>query len=370
MPIASSGCRGHGEPGTLRSGIAGANAQRGWAADAHLPAIRALPGVEIAAVSARTRAIAEEAKALFGASRAYDDSIALTRDPDVDVIAVTVKVPEHRAIVLAALEVGKHVYCEWPLGRDRAEAEEMAAAARKAGRHVAIGLQGLNASAVRNAARLVAQGAIGRPLSLRVVSPTAGWGAESPAHYAYLQDDRSGATLATIAGGHTLAAIEAVVGAYEDVGALASTLVPTMRISGSDETVRRTCADHLLVSGRHAGGCVSSLEVIGGVTDVPFAFQLRGTTGTLAIVGGHVGGYQAGALRVVTAPASESADMPDDRGLSGPPANVAELWARFADDIATGRRTVPDFDRAVALTRLLDAIDASSDKDRRIKVGA
>ena len=39
-------------------------------------------------------------KPLFGAAAAYDDSLALARDPDVDIVAVTVKVPEHRAIVL------------------------------------------------------------------------------------------------------------------------------------------------------------------------------------------------------------------------------------------------------------------------------
>jgi predicted dehydrogenase len=256
----------------LRVGITGANARRGWATDAHLGALRALPQLAIQAVSARTMDIAQEAQALYGAVSAYDDSLALARDPDVDIVAVTVKVPEHRAIVMAAIAAGKHIYCEWPLGRDLAEAREMAQAAQAAGVHVAIGLQGANSLAVRHAAKLVQEGAIGRPLTLRVVSPTAGWGAESPAHYAYLQDKRNGATLSTIAGGHTLAAIEAVVGDYADVTALASIVQGKMKLSGTDEFVARTCADHLLVSGRHVGGCVSSLEVVGGVTDVPFEF--------------------------------------------------------------------------------------------------
>ena len=181
----------------LRIGFAGANAQRGWAVDAHLAAVSALPSLAIAAVSARTQQIADEAMTRFGSETAFADSCEMARDPDVDIVAVTVKVPEHRAIVMAAIAAGKHVYCEWPLGRDRDEALEMADAARAAGVHVAIGLQGENALAVRHAAQLVADGAIGRPLSLRVVSPTAGWGAESPAHYAYLQDKRNGATLGT-----------------------------------------------------------------------------------------------------------------------------------------------------------------------------
>ena len=182
------------------------------------------------------------AAALFGASSAHADSLELAQDPAVDIVAVTVKVPEHRAIVLAALAAGKHVYCEWPLGRDLAEAEEMRDAAASAGVHACIGLQGENSHAVRHAARLVQDGAIGRPLSLRVVSPTAGWGAISPPNYAYLQDKRNGATLSTIAGGHTLAAIEAVVGAYLEVGARASILVDWMSLGATGETVSRTCA--------------------------------------------------------------------------------------------------------------------------------
>jgi predicted dehydrogenase len=43
------------------------------------------------------------------------------------VVAVTVKVPHHRELVSAALAVGKAVYCEWPLGRDLADAQAMAA---------------------------------------------------------------------------------------------------------------------------------------------------------------------------------------------------------------------------------------------------
>jgi predicted dehydrogenase len=262
------------------------------------------------------------------------------------------------------LEDGRNVYCEWPLGRDLAAAREMADAARKAGVHVAMGLQGENASAVRHAAKLVKDGAIGRPLSLRVVSPTAGWGAVSPPNYAYLQDKSNGATLSTIAGGHTLAAIEAVVGAFCEVGARASIMVERMTLMGSVETVERTCADHLLVQGKHASGCVSSLEVIGGVTDVPFQFELRGETGSLSISGGHVGGYQAGGLTVSTTPSSDPQPGPIAPDIAVQSINVAELWARFANDIENGTCTVPDFDRAVRLTQLLDAIDLASEQGR------
>lgn len=349
----------------LRIGFAGANVERGWARDTHFPALKALPGLSVHAVSARTQEIADAAARQFSAVKAYADSTELARDPDVDIVAVTVKVPEHRAIVLAALDAGKHVYCEWPLARDLAEAHELASAAHRAGTHVAIGLQGANSIAVRHAAKLVQEGVIGRPLSLRVVSSTAGWGTVAPPHYAYLQDRRNGATLATIAGGHTLAMVEAVAGTYGEAGAANSILQHEVEIAGTGELVKRTCADHMLIHGRHASGCVSNVEITSG-QDMPLVFELRGSKGNLAIRGQHPGGYQCGDLQVVTSVEAEPQPASQLAGLDGTAINVGEVWRRFERDIRTGQRTVPDFGVALRLHRLLDAIEVASDEGRNV----
>ncbi|MDG2001801.1 MAG: Gfo/Idh/MocA family oxidoreductase [Novosphingobium sp.] len=347
----------------LRIGIAGANAERAWAKDAHVPALAAIDGLTIHAVSARSQGLADAAAAVFGAARAYGDTLEMVRDPDIDIIAVTCKVPEHRAIVLAALEAGKHLYCEWPLGRDFAEAEEMAEAAQRAGVHAAVGLQGANALAIRHAGKLVREGAIGRLLNLRVISPTGGWGPVAPPFYAYLQDKRNGATLATIGGGHTLAAVEAVVGPYRQLAARNTILRDRVPIAGSDEVVERTCPDHMMIIGEHEGGCVSSVEIIGGEI-APLRFELRGTEGMLTINGDHPGGYQCGELVVSTTAETEPQPAPAYPDLSGAAINVAQVYAQLEADIRTGTRTVPNFDTALRLTKLLDTIDAASDQGR------
>ncbi len=344
----------------IRVGIAGANPERGWARDAHIPALKALAGdYVISAVSARTREIADSARTAFGASQSFDDSLALARDPSVDLVAVTVKVPEHRAIVLEALAAGKHVYCEWPLGRDLDEAQEMAAAVTPAS-HAMIGLQALSAPACLHARALVAAGEIGRLTALRVYSPTAGWGSVAPAHYAYLQDKRNGATLETIAGGHTLALLEFLAGPYEELDARCSILRPLVSIAGSDETLARTCADHMLVLGRHRSGCLSTLEVAGGEAERPFSLELQGEAGWLRISGGFPGGFQGGRLKLTTS-AGGDIDLPDAAPqLEGPPVNLVESYRRFAADIRDDTRTVADFSDAVALTRLLETLDRAS----------
>ena len=167
----------------IRVGIVGANAKAGWAKLSHVPAIKGLPGLKLAAVATRNEQSARETAQAFGADRWFSDPFAMIRDDRIDVITISVKVPEHRELVLAALEAGKAVYCEAPLGRTVAEAEEMASAASSL--HTAIGLQGRLNPAVRRAAQLLSSGKMGRPLNARVIFSCSGFGPELPSAHDY-----------------------------------------------------------------------------------------------------------------------------------------------------------------------------------------
>jgi len=115
-------------------GIVGVEPGRSWAARSHIPALRALPETfDIIGVANTSKASAEAAAAATGLPRAFADVAELVATPEVDIVAVAVKVPPHFEIVKAAISAGKHVYCEWPLGNGLAEAEEMAAFARANG---------------------------------------------------------------------------------------------------------------------------------------------------------------------------------------------------------------------------------------------
>src|SRR2546426_12321520 len=91
---------------TLGVGIIGVSPHRGWAATAHIPALRALPNYEIRALSTHN---ADSARALgeaFGVSAVFSDHEQMVTQPDIDVVAVTVKAPGHRELVAAALSAG------------------------------------------------------------------------------------------------------------------------------------------------------------------------------------------------------------------------------------------------------------------------
>src|SRR5437667_5339855 len=126
----------------IRVGIIGANPERGWAALAHIPALKLLSkDFEITALSTTRRESADAASKLFDVPLAFDNHEDLVNSAGVDLVAITVKVPYHLELATAALDAGKAVYCEWPLGNGLGEAEALAALAKKQGVLAVAGLQ-------------------------------------------------------------------------------------------------------------------------------------------------------------------------------------------------------------------------------------
>lgn len=155
--------------GKIGIGIVGFQPGTSWAARAHLPALRALPeDFEIVAVANSTPASSHRAASAIGV-RACANALDLVSSRDVDVVVVTVRVPYHFAIVKAAIEAGKHVYCEWPLGNGLAEAEELAELARRQGVLGLVGTQARVAPEIRHIARLLAEGYLGDVVSTTLI---------------------------------------------------------------------------------------------------------------------------------------------------------------------------------------------------------
>src|SRR2546422_4935877 len=154
---------------TLGVGIIGVSPVRGWAATAHIPALRALPNYEIRAISAHSAESARAAGEVFGVGAVFSDHEQMVSQPDIDLVAVTVKVPHHRELVSAALAAGKAVYCEWPLGRDLDDARAMAELAAEQGVRTVVGLQARQAPAIEFVRDLLGDGYVGEVLSTTMI---------------------------------------------------------------------------------------------------------------------------------------------------------------------------------------------------------
>ena len=104
----------------------------------------------------------------FGFETSTTDWKALVADPTVDVVSITTPTGLHAPMAIAALEAGKHVWCEKPMAPALADAERMAAAARASGRVAILGYNYIQSPAIRYIAKLLKRGAIGRVTQFRV----------------------------------------------------------------------------------------------------------------------------------------------------------------------------------------------------------
>src|SRR5213080_135657 len=233
---------------TLGVGIVGVSPIRGWAATAHIPALHALPNYEIRALSAHNAESARAAGEVFGVSTVFSDHEQLVAQPDIDVVAVTVKAPHHRELVSAALAAGKAVYCEWPLGRDLADAQAMAALAAKQGVRTVVGLQARQAPAIAYVQQLLKDGYVGEVLSTTMIGLSV-TGDVVGRPNAYMLDKRNGANVLTIAVGHSLDILNYVLGEFTDLSAVSSLRRPLITVEGTGERIVKTAPDQIAVIG-------------------------------------------------------------------------------------------------------------------------
>jgi len=358
----------------LNVAIIGLQPGRSWAARAHIPALRALShSFAIAGVANRSRESAERAAAAMGLPRAFADTAELIASPEVDIVTVAVKVPHHLEIVKAAITAGKHVYCEWPLGNGLAEAEELATLARMRGVLGVVGTQAIVAPEVVRLKQLIEDGYVGEVLSTTLVGwggPHSGGTMSDSKTYGYLLDRSNGATMLTIPLGHSLAAVRSVLGDIAEVSAIVATRRTVAVASDTGERLPVSSPDQVLVSGMLASGAPLSIHYRGGVArdGNGLLWEINGTRGDIR-VSGPSGHMQMVPLSLTGARDGDKAFSPleippaliEDWPADAEAGNVARLYARMASDLRDGTRSAPNFDDAVAVHRIISAIETSAE---------
>ena len=208
----------------IRLGIIGANIHRGGAPRAHLPAIVASPEFELTAVCTTRMESAEESRQKYGAKLAFDDYHKMLAHPEIDAVAVVLRVPTHYQITKDALNAGKHVFTEWPLGATVEEATELADLAKTKGLRAVVGLQSRAAPAILHMKELVEDGYVGEIIScsMRLIR---GGVLERPSGRTWPRDNELGAHTLTIAAGHSIDALRFVAGEFSEVSSIVSTQV-------------------------------------------------------------------------------------------------------------------------------------------------
>lgn len=151
-----------------------------------LPALLKADNAVLAAVASRDRAKAERFSREFGgAGRSYD---ALLSSPEVELVYLSLPNHLHEEWTLRALESGKHVICEKPLGLSPASVERMAARARSGKLLLYENMMYLHHPQHRLVRDMIDRGTIGKVVSLRTA-----FGFHLPASRGFrLDPDRGG----------------------------------------------------------------------------------------------------------------------------------------------------------------------------------
>ncbi len=360
----------------IRLGLIGASVKGTWSARSHLPAVQASADVELTAVCTTKADSAEAARRAYGARLAFDDYRAMIASPEIDAVAVVVRVPSHYATTRAALEAGKHVYCEWPLGRTTTEAVELAALAKANRLVTAVGLQARVNPALVHMKQQVEAGFVGEVLAVHVSLLRDGV-LSRPSHRTWQRDAELGANTLTIAAGHTVDAMRFVAGDFSRLSAVVATQAKQWLDTGTGTLLDVTAPDNVLLSGRLANGAVASVHI----GAIPFAgsgyrMEIYGREGTLTATGEDL--PQLGTVLLHGAKRdNQLAPMPVPERLtiatpgtpSGEARNVGQMYALFAQAIRDGKSDQPTFETAVDLHRLIDAIRQASDDGREVRRG-
>jgi predicted dehydrogenase len=140
-----------------------------WARYAHLPALRALPDVEVIACIGRTVERGQAFAREHGISRVHESVDALLASDDrPDMLVVAAPDTVHPAATTAALRAGVPVFCEKPLANEAAVAHQLADLAARTGVPATVGYSFRYGPAVQALRTDIRLGRLGTPWLLEL----------------------------------------------------------------------------------------------------------------------------------------------------------------------------------------------------------
>ena len=298
----------------------------------------------------------------------------MIQSPEIDPVVITVKVTHHFDLVKRALEAGKHIYCEHPLGNGLEETKQLAALASGKGVVAVIGTQMVVAPEVLYLQQLINKGYIGRLLSTTLIGSGGNWRDETVAENYYMYDKAGGATMLTVPLAHTLAGLIKVLGGFDTLKAQMSNNFTTVKLKDTGEVKTKTAEDQIMVIGTLKRGAAISIHYRGGVSKgTNLLWEINGTEGDIQIAG-MLGHGQLTPLSILGAKGDEKKLQslnPPVAFYEGLPANpmarnVANMYKRVAEDIRNNTHNAPNFNDAATLYEVLNSINESAKSEKKI----
>lgn len=228
------------------------------------------------------RELADDQAHKLGFKRATGNWRDLLLDPEVQVISITTPNALHAEMAIAALEAGKHVWCEKPMSPSFADAERMLAAAKASGRKAVLGYNYIQNPMVRHMAKLVKSGAIGQVHSFRVEMDE-DFMADANAPFSWRSEAKSGYGVVDDFGVHPLSILSTMLEPVEAVFAdLGKPYASRVTADGTARDVENFDVAHVVL--RLTDGVSGAIQLSRAAWGRKgrIAIQLFGSDGTIA----------------------------------------------------------------------------------------
>jgi predicted dehydrogenase len=341
----------------------------GFGASVVAPAFAALDAAEVRAICSADPDRAAAAAQRLGVPFSTHDPAALLARADIDLVCVAAPPHRHCALVVAALEAGKHVVCEKPFGVDVDEAERMLHTAEQAGRLHFVDFEFRTVPARRALGALIRSGELGEIRHVVVTAMVAGERFPVMNRPGWWQDaDRGGGWLGAM-GSHYLDALRVWLGEIREVSASLETRRRNLD-DGAGGAVAVTADDGFMALLRSESGVACTLVTASSVrNEIGPRVEVYGSQGTAVLEGDARlsvgrGDHELAPVEVAGAdPGGDPAAHPS-RGPLG-------VWAgTVVDAVRAGRQIAPSFEDGVRCQEVMAAIRASSaDAGRWTRVG-
>ncbi len=322
----------------------------------------------------RTRAEVERVAAQWGWESWTTDWREAVERADVDAVIVGTPNHTHHEICLAALAAGKHVLCEKPLARTLVQAEEMAAAARRAGVCHGVAFNYRRVPAVALARRVITEGRLGRIYHLRS-SFLQDWllDPDTPMSWRLRKEDAGSGTLGDLLS-HSIDLARYLVGDLHEVIADLTTFIPQRpraEEAGGRENV--TVDDRAALLARFTGGAVGTIEAsrLAAGRKAANAVEVYGERGSLRFNQERLNEldfYAASDPPHLQGPRTILVTEPSHPYIAAwwPPGHIIGWEHTFVHQLrdfiaaaSAGTPFEPDFAAGVACQRVLDAAERS-----------
>jgi predicted dehydrogenase len=338
----------------VRCAVIGAG---GFAEICHVPGLQSHPQAEVVLLCGRSRERRQAIAERLGVPETAAEFRDVVTRPDIDAITITTPNVSHHQIAIAALEAGKHVFCEKPLAMTAAQAEAMARLAQERGRVNQVAFTFRYTHSVSRLREMLREGAIGQPFFVRMVGE--GWGDLRPeAKVAWRhQTSLAGAGMLADMGSHYFDLVNWVVGPIIEVCGLLHT-VPRARPDAEGRTIA-VDSDDL------AHAWLRTAQGVQGEFRSSRVTPSRGDSGFIEVVADR------GALRATLSRgnrdelrlsrpdgADEAIPLPAE-SRSGEPYALGRMMRAFVDAILCGRSDEaidPTFQAGLAAQRAQDAV--------------